>query len=150
MHAHLLTDMPNRIINLDFIMKTIWTRDLATDPELSMTHPDNHIKAHDVVNTPRFKFFEEMAKLENEYLATEERNTTGNIDSVCSIREENAEKEYNKYTKKYDLDVKERKTLERKLKTERKYSARDKMIANQKKILKKIEANSSNTSLSKT
>ena len=55
----------------------------------------------------------------------------------------------NKYTKKYDLDVKERKTLERKLKTERKYSARDKMIANQKQIIKKIEANSSNTSLSK-
>ena len=50
----------------------------------------------------------------------------------------------NKYTKKYDLDVKERKTLERKVKTERKYGARDKMIANQKKIIKKIEANSSN------
>jgi hypothetical protein len=52
----------------------------------------------------------------------------------------------NKYTKKYDLDVKERKTLERKVKTERKYGVRDKMIANQKKILKKIETNSRNVS----
>ena len=55
-----IDDYNNRIIDLDFIMKTIWTRDLATDPELSMTHPDNHIKAHDVVDTPRFKFFEEI------------------------------------------------------------------------------------------
>jgi hypothetical protein len=138
-------DYNNRIIDLEFIMKNIWTRDLGKDQELSITHPDNHIKAHDVVDTPRFKFFEEMAKLENEYLAAEERNTTGNIDSLCGIREENADKEYKTYTKKYDLDVKERKTLERKVKTERKYGARDKMVANQKKILKKLEANSSKT-----
>ena len=136
-------DYNNRIIDLEFIMKNIWTRDLEKDQELSITHPDNHIKAHDVVDTPRYKFFEEMAKLENEYLAAEERNTTGNIDSLCGIREENADKEYKTYTKKYDLDVKERKTLERKVKTERKYGARDKMVANQKKILKKLEANSS-------
>ena len=139
-------DYNNRIIDLEFIMKNIWTRNLENDPQLSITHPDNHIKAHDVVDTPRFKFYEEMAKLENEYLAIEERNTTGNIDSVCDIREQLAEKEYKTYTKKYDLDVKERKTLERKVKTERKYGVRDKMIANQKKILKKIETNSSNVS----
>ena len=133
-------DYHNRSINLEFIINHIWTRDLANDQQLSITHPDNHIKAHDVVDTPRFRFFEEMAKLENEYLATDERNTTGNIDSVCDIREQLAEKEYNTYTKKYDLDVKERKTLERKIKTERKYGVRDKMIANQNKILKKLEA----------
>ena len=140
-------DYNDRNITLEFLMRNIWTRDLDTDPQLSITHPDNHIKSNDVVTTPRFRFFEEMAKLENEYLATDERNTTGNIDSVCDIREQLAEKEYDTYTKKYDLDVKERKTLERKVKTERKYGVRDKMIANQKKILKKIEANHSNTLL---
>ena len=133
-------DYNDRNITLEFIMKNIWTRDLDTDPELSMTHPDNHIKAHDVIDTPRYKFIEEMVKLENEYLANEGQNTTGNIDSVCGIREENAEKEYNTYTKKYDLDVKERKTLERKVKTERKYGTRDKMVSNRKQIIKKLEA----------
>ena len=139
-------DYNNRIINLEFIMKHIWNRDLANDPQLSMTHPDNHIKAHNVVDTPRFKFFADMIKLENEYLANEGCNTIGNIDSVCNIREENAEKEYNTYTNKYDLDVKERKTLERKVQTERKYGSRDKMVANQKKILQTLATNPSNVS----
>ena len=39
----------------------------------------------------------------------------------------------NTYINKYNLDVKERKTLERKVINTRKYGARDKMIANQKK-----------------
>lgn len=131
-------DYSNRSIDLEFIMKNIWTKDLANDPKLSMTHPDNHIKAHDVVTTPRFKFFEEMAKLENEYLGTEGINTTGNIDSVCNIREENAANEYNAYTNKYDLDVKERKTLERKVKNSQKYGVRDNMVANKKEIIKTL------------
>ena len=139
-------DYNDRNITLEFIMKNIWTRNLDTDPELSMKHPDNHIKAHDIIDTPRYKFIEEMVKLENEYLANEGQNTTGNIDSVCNIREENAEKEYNTYTKKYDLDVKERKTLERKVQTERKYGTRDKMVSNRKQIIKKLEANSNNSS----
>lgn len=138
-------DYHNRTINLEFIMKNIWTRNLANDPGLSMTHPDNHIKAYDVVDTPRFHFFEEMAKLENEYIANEGHNTTGNIDSVCDIREEHAENEYNAYTDKYDLDVKECKSLESKVKTNKKYGARDKMVSNQKQILKKLEAKPQNT-----
>jgi hypothetical protein len=103
-----------------------------------------NIKSHDVINTPRFKFFEEMAKLENEYLASDEQNTIGNIDSICHIREDNAEKEYNAYISKYDLDIKERKTLERKIKTDTKYGVRDKIVSNQKQILQNLETCSSN------
>jgi len=77
----------NRSIDFDLLIKNIWMRNLNNDPKFNITPPDNHIKAHDVIDTPRYKFIEEMAKLENEYLATEERNTTGNIDSVCDIRE---------------------------------------------------------------
>jgi len=131
-------DYNNRTIDLEFIMKNIWTRDIANDPKLSITHPDNHIKANDVVDTPRFKFFEEMTELKNKYLGSEDNNTTGNIDSVCNIREKNAEKEYNAYTKKYNLDVKERKILERKVINSRKYGVCNNMVAKKNEIVKTL------------
>jgi hypothetical protein len=77
----------NRSIDFDFIMKNIWTRDLANDTEPSITRPDNNIKSNNVIDSPRFKFFEEINKIAYKYLSNDENNTIGNIDSFCNIRD---------------------------------------------------------------
>ena len=77
-----------------------------------------------------------MEILENEYLDNDNNNTTGNIDSLCEIREKVADKELEKYNEKFKLKVTDSKTLERKIKTEPKYKSRDKMHINRKSILK--------------
>lgn len=133
-------DYVNRTIDINFIQNQIWTKNLNLDPELSVKHPANHIIHHDVITTPRFKFIQEMETLENKYLDTDDNNTTGNIDTVCDVREKIASKEFENYKDNFELNLKERKTLERKVKTEKKYKARDKMAANQKTIMKSMKS----------
>jgi hypothetical protein len=132
-------DYDNREINLDFIKTTIWTSNLETNQLLSLDHPRNNILQTNIENTPRYAFFRDMEIRENEYLAYDGNNTTGNIDSVCHIREKVAEDEFKKYDDKFDMEPKQRKTIERKIKNEPKYKARDQLPSNKKVILKNIE-----------
>lgn len=134
-------DYKNREINLDFLRTNIWTSNLDTDQLLSLENPRNNILRNELELTPRYAFFRDMEIRENEYLGRDGHNTTGNIDNVCNIREKVAEDEFNKYNDKFDMEPKERKTLERKIKNEPKYKARDKMPTSRKTIMKNINAN---------
>ena len=80
-----------------------------------------------------------MEILENKFLENDGKNTTGNIDSVCDIREKVSNQEFEKYDKKFNFAIKERKTFERKIKNEPKYNARDKMGETRKTIMKNIK-----------
>jgi hypothetical protein len=134
-------DYKNREINLDFLRSNIWTSNLDTDQLLSLENSRNNILRNELELTPRYAFFRDMEIRENEYLGRDGHNTTGNIDNVCNIREQVAEDEFNKYNDKFEMEPKERKTLERKIKTETKYKARDKMPTSRKTIMKNIHAN---------
>lgn len=131
-------DYANRTITLEILKARVWTRDIDIDELLSINHPGNDIRVIDVERTPRFSFFREMEPKENNYLVENKINTTGNIDSVIKIREDVADNEYKVYNEKFKLPLKPLKTLERKLKSEPKYCARDKMQANKKAIMKNI------------
>jgi len=129
-------DYEKRSLDLDIIKTKIWKRDIDNDPLLSLENPCNNILRYNVEDTKRYVFFRDMEILENEYLDNDNNNTTGNIDSLCEIREKVADKELEKYNEKFDLKITEIKTLERKIKNEPKYKARDKMHITRKSILK--------------
>lgn len=128
-------DYKRKTIDEDFIKSNIWTQDLDNDLLLSIEHPNNDIRRYDVENTRRYIFFRDMEILENEYLDNDNNNTTGNIDSLCDFREQIADEELKQYDGKFNLSITERKTLERKVKNQHKYKARDKMDDTRKAIL---------------
>ena len=131
-------DYENRTLNLETIKNHIWNREIDADPLLSLDHPNNDIRTLDVKDTTRYIFFRDMEILENEYLDNEGVNTIGNIDIICDVREKLAEEEFEKYNDKFDLKITERKTLERKIKSEPKYKPRDTIGTSRKDIIKNI------------
>jgi hypothetical protein len=141
-------DYEKRTLDLDTIKTKIWKRDIDNDPLLSLDNPLNNILRYPIEDTKRYVFFRDMEILENEYL--DDMNTTGNIDSLCEIREKVADKELEKYNEKFDLKVTESKTLERKIKNEPKYKARDKMHVTRKAIMDTLTNQNNNTTPSIT
>jgi len=60
------------------------------------------------------------------------------------MREKIAEQEFEKYDEKFNLKITERKTLERKIKTEPKYKPRDTIGIYRKEIIKNLNHSLSN------
>ena len=76
-----------------------------------------------------------MELLEQNYLRDSGKNTSGNIDSLCNVRDKVANSEYKKYNDKFKPKIKDSKTLERQLKNSKKFNARDKMSENKARII---------------
>lgn len=70
-----------------------------------------------------------------------DKNTSGNIDSLCTVREKVANSEYKKYNDKFTPQIKESKILERQIKNSKKFDARDKMSDNKASIISTLPPN---------
>jgi hypothetical protein len=75
------------------------------------------------------------------------KNTSGNIDSLCNIREKVANSEYKKYQDKFKPKLKETKTLERQIRNSKKFNARDKMSENKQSIIGTLPPETRNTTI---
>ena len=133
--AEFNNDYQTRNITLDFVRNQIWNRNPDIDPLLNLNNLVNHIDLHNIETTPRFIFYKDMELLEQNYLRDSGKNTSGNIDSLCNIREKVANSEYKKYQDKFKPKIKESKTLERQIKNSKKFDARDKMSENKESII---------------
>jgi mitotic spindle assembly checkpoint protein MAD1 len=138
------TDYTNRTITMDMVKNEIWRREPEKEQQLCLDNPKNDIRILDVKDTNRYMFFRDMEILENKYLDNEGNNTIGNIDVICDMREKIAEQEFEKYDEKFNLKITERKTLERKIKTEPKYKPRDTIEIYRKDIIKNLNQSLSN------
>jgi hypothetical protein len=138
------TDYTNRTITMDMVKNEIWRREPEKEQQLCLDNPKNDIRILDVKDTTRYMFFRDMEILENKYLDNEGNNTIGNIDVICDMREKIAEQEFEKYDEKFNLKITERKTLERKIKTEPKYKPRDTIGIYRKEIIKNLNQSLSN------
>jgi hypothetical protein len=144
--AEFNNDYQTRNITLDFVRNQIWNRNPDIDPLLNLNNLINHIDLHDIETTPRFMFFKDMEMLEHDYLQCSGNNTIGNIDSLCNVREKVANSEYKKYQDKFKPKIKETKTLERQIKNEKKFNARDKMSETKTTIIGTLPHTLKNTS----
>ena len=133
--AEFNNDYQTRNITLDFVRNQIWNRNPDNDPLLNLNNIVNHIDLHDIETTPRFIFYKDMELLEQNYLRDSGKNTSGNIDSLCNVRDKVANSEYKKYNDKFKPKIKDSKTLERQLKNSKKFNARDKMSENKARII---------------
>jgi hypothetical protein len=145
--AEFNNDYQTRNITLDFVRNQIWNRNPDIDPLLNLNNLVNHIDLHDIETTPRFIFYKDMELLEENYLRDNGKNTSGNIDSLCNIREKVANSEFKKYQDKFKPKLKESKILERQIKNSKKFNARDKMSETKPTIIGTLAPAARNTTI---
>ncbi len=75
---------------------------------------------------------------ENEYLVNDNRNTIGNLDEICNIRNNNANDEYKKFKDKFPLEITASKNLESKLITVPKITNKNKVVSSRRSMINSI------------
>ena len=83
----------------DEILRKYW---IAPEANIELDNEANDVTKVKVEDTPRYKYHKKMTKLENKELAKKE-HSLGDINAICNIREERAEKEVETLTDEFDL-----------------------------------------------
>ena len=83
----------------DEILRKYW---IAPEDNIELDNEANDVTKVKVEDTPRYKYHKKMTRLENKELAKKE-HSIGDINAICNIREERAEKEIETLTDEFDL-----------------------------------------------
>jgi hypothetical protein len=104
-------DSLNDVSVTDDSLRAFWT-----DPEddIELDNESNDVTKVKVEDTPRYKYHKKMTKVENKELS-KKKQSLGDINAVCNIREERTEDEIELLTDEFDLSDLQTRILRNKL-----------------------------------
>ena len=104
-------DSLNDVTVTDDYLRAFWT-----DPEddIELDNEENDVTKVKVEDTPRYKYHKKMTKVENKELA-KKKQSLGDINAVCNIREERSKDEIELLTDEFDLSDLQTRILRNKL-----------------------------------
>lgn len=91
-------DLENITIDEE-ILQSYWEQPEAS---IDLNHKDNNVLQNDYIETPRYKYFEDMIEVENDKL-NENTQSVGNINEVHKIRDERKEEEIKRIVDYFNL-----------------------------------------------
>jgi len=91
-------DLENITIDEE-ILQSYW---LLPEESIDLNHKDNNVLQNDYIETPRYKYFEDMIEVENDKL-NENTQSVGNINEVHKIRDERKEEEIKRIVDYFNL-----------------------------------------------